>query len=84
MGFGVWEGLQWIGNGCERNVFCQMTALIINKYKNRRLGGPQPDTLKLVKNYKVEDPDGARKIIEKSYPKRAPKLENHQKNIPEA
>ena len=54
------------------------------KYKNRRFGGPRPDTPKLVKNYKIEDPDGLRKIIEKLYPERALQLENYQKIIPEA
>ena len=52
-------------------------------YKNRRFGGPRPDTPKLVKNYKIEDPGGPREIIEKLYPKRAPKLGNYQKIMPE-
>ena len=39
---------------------------------------------KLVKNYKIEDPGVPRKIIEKLYPKRASKLENYQKIMPEA
>ena len=39
---------------------------------------------KLVKNYKIEDPGGPRKIIEKLYRKMASKLENYLTNMPEA
>ena len=34
---------------------------------------------KISKKYKIEDPGGPREMIEKIYPKRAPKLENYQK-----
>ena len=51
----------------------------LKKLQNRRFGGPRPETPRLVKNYKIEDPGGPRKIIEKLYPERSSKLGNYQK-----
>ena len=54
----------------------KLKDLLSKNYKNRRFGGPRPDTPKLIKNYKIEDPGGPREIIDNLYPQRSPKLVN--------